>query len=92
MSETGFRIFSQAVSMAAELLHAGLLAAFFRPFVPQGSRRLGPLLVFSLYLLVQLACGRAALPQGSLGLLAAALLTAASGRTGLDRPDRKSVV
>ncbi len=86
MSETGFRIFSQAVSMAAELLHAGLLAVFFRPFVPQGSRRRGPLLVFSLYLLVQLACGRAALPQGSLGLLAAALLTAASGWTGLDRP------
>ena len=86
MSGTGFQIFSQALSIAVELLHAGLLAAFFRPFVPRGDRRRGTLLVFSLYLLIQLACGRAALPQGSLGLLAAALLTAAAGWTGLDRP------
>ena len=86
MSGTGFQLFSQALSIAVELLHAGLLAAFFRPFVPRGDRRRGTLLVFSLYLLVQLACGRAALPQGSLGLMAAALLTAASSWAGLERP------
>ena len=35
MSEAGFRMFNQAFAIAAELLYAGLLTAFFRPFLPR---------------------------------------------------------
>ena len=65
MSETGFRIFNQAFSAGAELTYAALLTAFFRPFVPQDKRRCGLLLVFFVYILFEIVCNRAALPQGS---------------------------
>ena len=85
MSETGFRIFNRVFSAAAELLYAGLLAAFFRSFLPRERRRPGTLLAFSIYLLFELACSRAALPQGSFALVLTALLLAASRWMGLSR-------
>ena len=85
MSETGFRIFNRVFSAASELLYAGLLAAFFRSFLPRERRRPGTLLAFSIYLLFELACSRAALPQGSFALVLTALLLAASGWMGLSR-------
>ena len=74
MSETGFRIFNQAFSAGAELTYAALLTAFFRPFVPQDKRRCGLLLVFFVYILFEIVCNRAALPQGSFGLILMAAL------------------
>jgi hypothetical protein len=85
VSETGFRIFNRVFSAAAELLYAGLLAAFFRSFLPRERRRPGTLLAFSIYLLFELACSRAALPQGSFALVLTALLLAASRWMGLSR-------
>ncbi len=85
MSETGFRIFNRVFSAASELLYAGLLAAFFRSFLPRERRRPGTLLAFSIYLLFELACSRAALPQGSFALVLTALLLAASRWMGLSR-------
>jgi len=85
VSETGFRIFNRVFSAASELLYAGLLAAFFRSFLPRERRRPGTLLAFSIYLLFELACSRAALPQGSFALVLTALLLAASGWMGLSR-------
>ena len=69
MSETGFQIFNQAFSAGAELTYAALLTAFFWPFVPQGNRRRGLLLVFAIYILFEMVCNQAALPQGSFGLI-----------------------
>ena len=88
MSESGFRTFNQAFAIVAELLYAGLLTAFFRPFVPQDKKRRRLLLVFSIYVLFESVCNRASLPQGSFGLMAAAALLAASKWIGL----RKSKV
>ncbi len=85
MSETGFRIFNRVFSAASELLYAGLLAAFFRSFLPRERRRPGTLLAFSIYLLFELACSRAALPQGYFALVLTALLLATSGWMGLSR-------
>ena len=85
MSEAGFRLFNQAFSIVAELLYAGLLAAFFRPLLPRERRGWKLLLLFSIYLLFGLACNRAALPQGAFGLILAALLLAVSRRIGLER-------
>ncbi|MCR2025695.1 sensor histidine kinase [Anaerotruncus colihominis] len=78
MSETGFRIFNQVFSIVVELLYAGLLTSFFRPFVPQDKKRRRLLLVFSIYILFEIVCNRASLPQGSFGLIVAALLLATS--------------
>ena len=86
MSETGFRIFNQAFSAGAELTYAALLTAFFRPFVPRDKRRRGLLLVFFVYILFELVCSRAALPQGSFGLLLMAMLLAVSRWIGLEKP------
>ncbi|WP_303790262.1 sensor histidine kinase [Anaerotruncus colihominis] len=61
-----------------ELLYAGLLTSFFRPFVPQDKKRRRLLLVFSIYILFEIVCNRASLPQGSFGLIVAALLLATS--------------
>ena len=85
MSETGFRIFNRVFSAASELLYAGLLTAFFRSFLPRERQRRGMLLVFSIYLLFELACSRAALPQGSFALVLTALLLAASEWMGMSR-------
>ena len=86
MSETGFRIFNQAFSAGAELTYAALLTAFFRPFVPQDKRRRGLLLVFLVYILFEIVCNRAALPQGSFGLILMVMLLAVSRWIGLEKP------
>ena len=86
MSETGFRIFNQAFSAGAELTYAALLTAFFRPFVPQDKRRCGLLLVFFVYILFEIVCNRAALPQGSFGLILMAMLLVVSKWIGLEKP------
>ena len=85
MSETGFRMFNQAFSIGAELLYAGLLTAFFRPFIPQDGRLRRLLLVFSVDLLFELVCNWAALPQGSFGVILTAMLLAVSGCIRLER-------
>ena len=86
MSETGFRIFNQVFSTGAELTYAALLTAFFRPFVPQDKRRRGLILVFFVYILFEIVCNRAALPQGSFGLILMVMLLAASRWVGLEKP------
>ena len=86
MSETGFRIFNQVFSAGAELTYAALLTAFFRPFVPQDKRRCGLLLVFFVYILFEIVCNRAALPQGSFGLILMVMLLAVSKWIGLEKP------
>lgn len=86
MSETGFRIFNRIFSTGVELLYAGLLTAFFRPFLAGLTwKRLRLLLIFSIYLLFELACNQAALPQGAFGLILTALLLAASRWIRLER-------
>ena len=85
MSETGFRIFNRMFSIGAALLYAGLLTAFFRPFIPRGKRPRKLLLVFSVYLLFELACNRAALPQGAFGLILTAALLTVSRQIGMER-------
>ena len=86
MSETGFRIFNQAFSAGAELTYAALLTAFFRPFVPQDKRRRCLPLVFFVYILFEIVCNRAALPQGSFGLILMAMLLVVSRWIGLEKP------
>lgn len=86
MSETGFRIFNQAFSAGAELTYAALLTAFFRPFVPKDKRRRGLPLAFFIYILFEIVCNRAALPQGSFGLILMVMLLAVSKWIGLEKP------
>ena len=85
MSETGFRVFNRVFSVTAELVYAGLLTAFFQPFVPQRHKGRKLLLLFSIYILFETVCSRAALPQGSFGLILTALLLAASKQIGLGK-------
>ena len=87
MSETGFRIFNSAFSAGAELTYAVLLTAFFKPFmIAQGRKWRKLLIVFSIYILFEIVCNRAALPQGSFGLILAVMLLAASKWIGLENP------
>ena len=87
MSETGFRMFNRAFSAGAELTYAILLTAFFQPFIPSKGRKWRKLrLVFSVYILFEIVCSRAALPQGSFGLILAALLLAVSKWIDLEKP------
>ena len=87
MSETGFRIFNSVFSAGAELTYAVLLTAFFKPFTPsQGRKWRKLLLVFSVYILFEIVCNRAALPQGSFGLILTALLLAVSKWIDLEKP------
>ena len=87
MSETGFRIFNSAFSAGAELTYAVLLTAFFKPFIPaQGRKWRKLILVFSVYILFEIVCNRAALPQGSFGLILTALLLAVSKWIDLEKP------
>ena len=87
MSETGFRIFNSAFSAGAELTYAVLLTAFFKPFIPSQGRKWRKLLiVFSVYILFEIVCNRAALPQGSFGLILTALLLAVSKWIDLEKP------
>lgn len=86
MSETGFRIFNNTFSVGAELIYAGLLTAFFYPFITARSRkRRKGLIVFSVYILFGLACNQAALPQGSFGLILTGMLLAVSKWAGLEK-------
>ena len=87
MSETGFRIFNSVFSAGAELTYALLLTAFFKPFIPsQGWKWRKLLLAFSAYILFEIVCNRAALPQGSFGLILMAILLAVSKWIGLEKP------
>jgi len=87
MSETGFRIFNSAFSAGAELTYAVLLTAFFKPFIPSQGRKWRKLLiVFFVYILFEIVCNRAALPQGSFGLILTALLLAVSKWIDLEKP------
>ena len=87
MSETGFRIFNSVFSAGAELTYAVLLTAFFKPFIPsQGRKWRKLLLAFSAYILFEIVCNRAALPQGSFGLILMAILLAVSKWIGLEKP------
>ncbi|MEH2939380.1 sensor histidine kinase [Lawsonibacter sp. JLR.KK007] len=86
MSETGFRIFNSVFSTGAELTYAVLLTAFFHPFVPQDKQLRRLLLVFSAYILFEIVCNRAALPQGSFGLILMAILLVISKWIGLEKP------
>ena len=87
MSETGFRIFNSAFSAGAELTYAVLLTAFFKPFIPsQGRKWRRLLIVFFVYILFEIVCNRAALPQGSFGLILTALLLAVSKWIDLEKP------
>ena len=86
MSETGFRIFNSVFSAGAELIYAVLLTAFFQPFVPQDKQRRRLLLVFFAYILFEIVCNRAALPQGSFGLILMAILLVVSKWIGLEKP------
>ena len=74
MSETGFRMFNRAFSAGVELNCAVLFIAFFSSFIPARGRKGRKLLtVFSVYILFEAICGRAAFPQGSFGLILTAL-------------------
>ena len=79
-------MFNQAFAIAAELLYAGLLTAFFRPFLPRGRRAGKLLLLFSAYLVLELVCNHTALPQGASGLLLTGMLLAVSKALNLERP------
>ena len=86
MSETGFRIFNSAFSIGAELIYAVLLTAFFKPFMSNQGRRWRKLLVvFSVYIIFEIVCNRAALPQGSFGLILIVMLLAVSKWIGLEK-------
>ena len=87
MSETGFRMFNSAFSIGAELTYAILLTAFFKPFIPFHGRKWRKLfLVFFVYILFEIVCNRAALPQGSFGLILMVMLLAVSRWIGLEKP------
>ena len=87
MSEAEFQIFSKAFPLAVELIQAGLLAAFFHPFMSgQGRKWRKRFTVFSVYILFELICDQASLPQGSFGLLLTVGLLAVSQWIGLEKP------
>jgi len=86
MSETQFRIFNGAFSVGAELIYAISLTAFFHPFLTaQGQKWRKPLIIFSVYILLELVCNQATLPQGSFGLIVTVVMLAVSKRIGLER-------
>ena len=86
MSETGFRIFNRVFSAGAELTYAVLLTAFFKPFIrSQGRKWRKRLTVFCIYIFLDIVCGRAALPQGSFGLILTVLLLAVSKWMDLEK-------
>ena len=86
MSETGFRIFNSAFSIGAELIYAVLLTAFFKPFLTDQGRKWRKLLIaFSVYIIFEIICNRAALPQGSFGLILMVMLLAVSKWIDLEK-------
>ena len=78
MSELGFQIFAKVYPMAEELLYAGCLALFFRPFMPGKGRWWRLLLIIAADLLAFLFCGSVTVPQGTFSLLLTALMIALS--------------
>ncbi len=87
MSETQFRIFNEAFSVGAELIYAIFLTVFFHPFLTdQGQKWRKLLIIFSVYILCELVCNQATLPQGSFGLIVTVVMLAVSKWIGLERP------
>lgn len=86
MSESGFFLFNRIYGLGANLIYAVLLTAFFHPFMTTQSRKWRRLfLVFSAYVLFEIICSRASLPQGSFGLILLGVMLAASKWIGLER-------
>ena len=78
MSEPGFQLFTKVYPMAEELLYAGCLALFIRPFIPEKGRWWRLLLIIAADLLAFLFCSNMTVPQGTFSLLLTALMTALS--------------
>ena len=78
MSEVGFQIFARVYPVAEELLYAGCLALFFRPFIPEKGRWRQLLLIVAADLLAFLLCNSVTVPQGTFSLLLTVLMTALS--------------
>ena len=78
MSELGFQLFARVYPVAEELLYAGCLALFFRPFLPERGRWWRLLLILAADLLTFLLCNSVTVPQGTFSLLLTALMLALS--------------
>ena len=78
MSELGFQIFAKVYPVAEELLYAGCLAFFFRPFLPEKGRWQKLLLIIAADLLAFLLCSSVTVPRGTFSLLVTAFMTALS--------------
>ena len=78
MSELAFQIFARVYPVTEELLYAGCLALFFRPFLPESGRWQGLLLIVAADLLAFLFCSGVTVPQGTFSLLLTALMLALS--------------
>ena len=78
MSELGFQVFAVVYPAAEELLYAGCLALFFRPFLPERGRWWRLLLIIAADLLAFLLCNRVNVPQGTFSLLLTAAMLALS--------------
>ena len=86
MSETGFVVFNGAFGVAAELLYAACLALFLRPFLRPLRQRWRLALIFAFHLLSVRFSLHPGIPAGTSGLVLTAMLTAAAGVLGLERP------
>ncbi len=85
MSEAGFRLFNHVFSVVAESIYAVFLTAFFRPFLKDhGRKRRKLFIILFVYLLFELICNYAALPQGSFGLIVTLVMLAVSKWIGLE--------
>ena len=78
MSESAFQLFARVYPAAEELLYAGSLVLFFRPFLPEKGRWRGLLLILAADMLTFLLCSSVTVPQGTFSLLLTALLIALS--------------
>ena len=78
MSELAFQIFARVYPVTEELLYAGCLALFFRPFLPESGRWQRLLLIVAADLLAFLFCSGVTVPQGTFSLLLTALMLALS--------------
>ena len=87
MSESGFFLFNRIYGIGADLAYAVLLTVFFYPFMTSKDRKWRRLLVvFFVYILFEIVCNRATLPQGSFGLILTVMLLSASKWIGLEKP------
>ena len=78
MSGLGSQLFDMVYPVAEELLYAGCLALFFRPFLPEKGRWWRLPLIIAADLLAFLLCGSVTAPQGAFSLLLTALMLALS--------------